>query len=372
MSKLLPHIAACLFSLSPSDDGAMQLFPAGTFDASRGALRGKGPWKIDADIAGRVIAAVSKRKSDICIDYEHQSILTAKNGQPVIAAGWISPQSLEWREPPAAYPGLFAVSPKLTAVASAHIARDEIRYVSPVFTYDPKTGEVLDIINVALTNNPAIDGMQAVTVAAASMLAADLSNTPTENPMELDELLERLRYLFNLPTLAATNDIIAELDKAKSLLAAQPAATSLLDLLDSTKAEVAALSAQLADASAEPDPTLYVPIAVVTELRGKLAALSSDSVELQVAKLIEQGELAGKILGDAEKAWATSLGKKDLAALSAYLDSATGIAALSGMQTEKTDVPKTEVAVLSAEQKQVCKNMGLSEAAYLESLQEIQ
>lgn len=326
---------------------------------------------IDADIAGRVIAAVSKRKSDICIDYEHQSILTATNGQPVIAAGWISPQSLEWREPPRAYPGLFAVSPKLTAAAAAHINNDEIRYVSPVFTYDPKTGEVLDILNVALTNNPAIDGMQAVTVAAASMLAsADLSNTPTETTMELDELLERLRYLFNLPTLAATADIVAELDKAKSLLGAQPAATSLLNLIDSQASAVAALSAQLADVPGEPDPTLYAPIAVVTELRAKLAALSGDSLEMQVAKLIEQGELAGKILGEAEKAWATSLGKKDVAALSAYLDSATGIAALSGMQTTVVDVPKAEVAALTAEQKQVCKNMGISEEAYLKSLME--
>lgn len=188
--------------------------------------------------------------------------------------------------------------------------------------------------------------------------------------MELDELLERLRYLFNLPTLATIDDIVAEMDKAKSLLAAQPAATSMLDLLDSQAAEVAALSAQLADVPGEPDPSQYAPIAVVTELRGKLAALSGDSLELQVAKLIDEGIASGKILGEAEKDWATKLGKKDLAALSSYLESATGIAALSGMQTDSVDVPKTEVAALSADQKQVCKNMGITEEAYLKTLTE--
>lgn len=354
MSKLKHHIAACLFSLSPDADGAIQLFPSGQFDAPRGALRGKGPWKLDAQIAEQLISAVSKRQNDILIDYEHQSLLTANNGQPVPAAGWIDSSSLEYRDAPAAVTGLFATQVKWTGAASAHIAADEYRYLSPVFSYDAKTGAVLDIINVALTNNPAIDGMQAVTVAAASLLeSTDLSNPPTENPMELDELLERLRYLFNLPTLATIDEIVAQMDKAKALLGTQSAATSLLDLIDAKTGEIAALSAQLANAG-EIDPTQYAPIAVVNELRGKLAALSGDSVDMQVQKLIEQGVASGKIIGDAEKEWATKLGKKDIAALNNYLDNATGIAALSGMQTGgKAPVATEQTASLSASAEEV-------------------
>jgi phage I-like protein len=356
------EVAACTFELGGSGDGSMQLFPAGTFDAPRGALRGKGPWRLDADSALRLIGVVSQRKSDIVVDYEHQSLLSAQNGKPVVAAGWIGPQTLEWREPPAAHPGLFAISPKWTAAASAHIAADEIRYVSPVFSYDAKTGEVLDILNVALTNNPAIDGMQAVTVAATSLLAS-VSTNLQEPSMEIDELLEQLRWLFNLPTLATIEQIAAELDKAKALInsnTADAAATSLLDVLSAKNAEIAALSAQVGTAAAV-DPTQYAPIAVVNELRGQLAALSIGAIDDRVEKLIEQGVADGRIIGEPAKAWLTNMGKKDLAALSSYLDSVQPIAALTSMQTggKKPVGDSQEHSGLTADELAVCSSMGI-------------
>jgi phage I-like protein len=341
----------------------MQLFPAGTFDAPRGALRGKGPWHINADSAQRLIGVVSQRKSDIVVDYEHQSLLTAQNGKPVVAAGWIGPQTLEWREPPAAHPGLFVISPKWTAAASAYIAADEIRYVSPVFSYDAKTGEVLDILNVALTNNPAIDGMQAVTVAATSLLAS-VSTNLQESAM--DELLERLRYLLNLPLTSTPEEIAAELDKLKAMIARpDAAATSLLDVLSSKTAEIAALSAQVGTEAArinpEVDLTKYAPISVVNELHTKLAALSAGAVDDRVEKLIEQGVADGRIIGEPAKAWLTDMGKKDLAALSSYLESAQPIAALTGMQTggKKPVGDSQEHSGLTADELAVCSAIGV-------------
>ncbi|HEY8035218.1 MAG TPA: phage protease [Methylobacter sp.] len=367
-------IAVCSFELSGSGDAAMQLFPAGTFDAPRGALRGKGPWRLDAAAAQRLIATVARRSNDIVIDYEHQSLLTAQNGKPVVAAGWIGPQTLEWREPPAAHPGLFALNPKFTAAASGHIAADEIRYVSPVFSYDAKTGEVLDIINVALTNNPAIDGMQAVTVAAANLLAANTLLNPTESIMDIEELLEQLRWMFNLPTLATLDEIKAELDKAKALLssnAADAAATSLIDHLTAKNAEIAALTTQVSTATAHisltPDPAKYVPIEVVNELNGKLAALSGDTVDMQIEKLIEDGVKTGRIIGAASKQWLTDMGKKDIAALQGYLDVAQPIAALSGMQTTGKKPPAADDQ-LSDEELAVCRQMQIDPEAYKQSL----
>jgi len=343
-------IAACTFEIGASGDGSMQLFPAGTFDAPRGAMRGKGPWRLDVDSAQRLIGVVSQRQNDIVVDYEHQSLLTAQNGQPVIAAAWINPQSLEWREPPAACPGLFAIGPKFTAVASAHIAADEIRYVSPVFSYDAKTGEVLDILNVALTNNPAIDGMQAVTVAATSLFAS-VSTNPQESTM--DELLERLRYLLNLPLTSTPEEIAAELDKLKAMIAqSDTAATSLLDVLSGKNAEIAALSVQ---AGAEVDLTKFAPIEVVDELRTQLAALSVGTVEDKVGQLIEAGKKDGRIIGAKAEAWLTDMGKKDIAALSAYLDAAQPIAALTGMQTGgQINIDHDEHSGLTADELAVC------------------
>lgn len=369
--KTLPAhvgIAVCSIIVDASGDSAMQLFPAGTFNAPRGALHGKGPWQLNADSAKRLIGVVAQRQNDIVIDYEHQSLLVAKNGQPVIAAGWIGTQSLEWRDPPVAHPGLYAINPKWTAAASAHIAADEIRYVSPVFSYDAKTGEVLDILNVALTNNPAIDGMQAVTLAAASLLAAtDLPN-PTESAMEIEELLERLRYLFNLPTLATIDEIAAELDKAKALIntnTADAAATSLLDILAAKDNKIAALTAQ---AGTAPDLSQFAPIAVVRELQQQVAALTSGTVENRVEKLIEAGKADGRIIGDAMETYLTDMGKQNIAALTAYLDAAQPIAALSGMQTGgKPPVSDEQVAALSItdEDRAVASQLGLDESVFI-------
>jgi phage I-like protein len=358
-------IAVCAFELNSAGDGAMQIFPAGTFDAPRGAMRGKGPWRIDAEIAQRLIGVVSQRKNDICVDYEHQSLLAATNGLPVIAAAWIGTKTLEWRDPPAAYPGLFAVNPKYTAAASGRIAADEIRYVSPVFSYDAKTGEVLDIINVTLTNNPAIDGMQAVTVAATSLLAANSLPHTTESAMD-EELREQLLWLFNLPTLATDADIIAELDKAKALISSpDTAATSLIDVLAGKNAEIAALSAR--PTTAEVDPTQYAPIGVVNELRDQVAALSAGAVDDRVEKLIEQGVADGRIIGATAKAWLTDMGKKDLAALSSYLEAAQPIAALSGMQTDGKKPPVADDPLNDAALS-VCQQMQIDPEAYKQTL----
>lgn len=55
---------------------------------------------------------------------------------------------------------------------------------------------------------PAVDGMDEVMLAAASLLA--VASSPQEDTM--DELLERLRWMLNLPVTATAEDIIAELN----------------------------------------------------------------------------------------------------------------------------------------------------------------
>ena len=51
----------------------------------------------------------------------------------------------------------------MTDAARAFIQADEYRYISPVFSFDPETGAVLELKSAALTNYPALDGMDAVT-----------------------------------------------------------------------------------------------------------------------------------------------------------------------------------------------------------------
>jgi len=160
------NLAACLFPLKSNRAGnEIQIFPAGKFNAPDGALSGKGTWILNADIARKLIAATSAKKN-ILIDYDHQSLLFTKNLDTLEAAGTFSGANLKWREGV----GLFATNVNWTAASKKHFSSDQYRFISPLFTYDAKTGEVTRLISVALTDNPAIKNMQKIELAAASYL----------------------------------------------------------------------------------------------------------------------------------------------------------------------------------------------------------
>lgn len=148
----------------------IRLMPAGQFDAPRGALAGVGPWVLTAEAASRIIARNVGRQADIVVDYEHQQLASATNGLPAPAAGWIDPRSLLWIGE-GTEPGLYGAV-TWTAKASAMIAADEYRYLSPVFPYREQTGEPTDLLHVALTNLPAIDSpiMASLSGAVAAVL----------------------------------------------------------------------------------------------------------------------------------------------------------------------------------------------------------
>jgi phage I-like protein len=77
-----------------------------------------------------LIAAADARQTPYVIDYEHQTLRSAKNGLPAPASGWF--KKLEWREGV----GLFAVDVEWTDAAAAAIDAGEYRFISPVFLYD--------------------------------------------------------------------------------------------------------------------------------------------------------------------------------------------------------------------------------------------
>lgn len=135
------------------------LIPYGAFRAFDGRPKGLASWIMEKDNARAVIQAASARKNDFVIDYEHQTLESAKNGQPAPAAGWF--KRLEWREGK----GLFALDVQWTPRAQAHIINKEYRYLSPVFTFD-RTGNVTSILSAGLTNAPAIDTMPALVAPA--------------------------------------------------------------------------------------------------------------------------------------------------------------------------------------------------------------
>lgn len=154
-------LAQCSYSvavLSAQADGRvlLQVTPAQDFTPADGRALEVPAWRINSTIAARVIAAFSTEQPAV-IDYEHQTLHKEKNGQPAPAAGWI--HALRWIEGK----GLHALA-ELTEKALQQIKAGEYRYFSPVIQYSTKTGEVTKLLMGALTNNPAIHGMAALSV----------------------------------------------------------------------------------------------------------------------------------------------------------------------------------------------------------------
>ena len=96
-----PLLAAFAVQIKRTDDdGAvpeLHLLPDGEFkpQAAEDAreMPKSGTYRMNAQIAEKVIALASASVNDLPIDYEHQTQQAAKNGQPAPAAGWMAPSS---------------------------------------------------------------------------------------------------------------------------------------------------------------------------------------------------------------------------------------------------------------------------------------
>ena len=134
-------------------DAAVRILPAGQFRANDGRPFNLPCWTLTAANAASIVQASLQRKDDFLIDYEHQTLNVKENGKPNPAAGWFS--QLEWVPDQ----GLFMKGMKWTDRARELIAANEYRYLSPVFAFDKAGGNVTALVNVALTNSPALVGL---------------------------------------------------------------------------------------------------------------------------------------------------------------------------------------------------------------------
>ncbi len=347
--------AACSFALDAN--GYVQLLPAGEFRARDGRPAECAAWLTNASIAAKLIADIAALANPIVIDYEHQTLLSAENGQKAPAAGWFTADGMEWREGE----GLFA-KVEWTEIAKLHIEAKEYRFISPVIFYDKKTGAVKKILNAALTNNAAIDGMEEV----SARLTASLTQQEKLS-MNLEELLEQLRWMLNLPTLATAEEVLAELQKATAAIkAAQPEAVaaagfSITGLLSAKDGQIASLK------TAAPDPAKFVPVDAMAALQTEVAALRNEKVTRDVDGVVVSALTAGKLLPPLEK-WARDLGMKDLAALTAYLETAQPVAALTGTQTEGKPPAGQPAGELSESQLAMCAATGVSPEDFKKTL----
>ncbi|MDP1681079.1 MAG: phage protease [Burkholderiales bacterium] len=332
--------AAFTVTLDPSRKD-VRLIPAGQFRAVDGRPKNIPGWKLDAALAARVIARVADRADARVVDYEHQTIYSEKNGQPAPAAGWF--KNLEWREGD----GLYATDMEWTERAVGHIAAKEYRYISPVFAYDQKTGEVLDILHAGITNNAGLDGLTDLATLAAKF---DADHSPADQGDNIPKEKSMSVILRKLLGLAEDAD-------EKAVEGAVTALKANADKTATLETEVAALKATA------PDPAKFVPADTVKALQTEVATLTAQIHGRAVDEMIAAGLKDGRIL-PAMESWARDLGKKSVADLKSYLDNASPVAALHGTQTGGREPGGGKDGALSEEELAVCKQMAIDPEAY--------
>ena len=315
----------------------IHVMQAGTFTLHDG----RGPF-ILKDPAS-VASASRREKVDLAIDRDHQ-IQLAPRGTPIKAAGWI--KQIEARAD-----GLWA-RVEWTASAAAEIAAKEYRYISPVFNYDKKTGEILRITHASLTNDPAME------------LTAVASRQPSNPDEEEDQMNKTLTAIAALLGISAPEDeetVLAaaqkHIEKAKGDLAALGDLRRAIGVAEDAD-QGAALSAATALASnkKDPSPADYVPMKVHQELASQLSRIQQDLKADKAEAAVAEAMKAGKV-SPAQKEWAVAYARADLDGFGKFV-SAAPVIVTAGHST--SGAPPRKEGELDETQQAICKNLGIS------------
>lgn len=352
-------LAACSFALQAPAEGnliTLQVTPAGHFKPRDGREMKVPSWYIDQALATSVIQRFNAKKTPPVIDYEHQTLWKEENGQPAPAAAFF--RSLEWREGE----GLFATA-ELTARAKQYIAEGEYRYFSPVFQFDLVTGGVLDLQMGALTNNPAVDGMQALSERAAATFQLNFDH-PNEELL-VNPLLLAVLAALGLAETTTEEQAVAALTAHKTDLGSLRKQLGVEDTA-ACSAMVAACTGLKAKAATSVDPATHVPVSVVDQLKGEIAALTArigerddKDMDGEIKAALDDGRLHKSM-----EPWARELGKSNRASLTAYLSTAKPIPALRGSQTNGEPPELDEKTGLTADELAVCSAMNITHEAF--------
>ncbi|MDP8040098.1 MULTISPECIES: phage protease [Pasteurellaceae] len=308
---------ACNFEIDPKVNGRIQLFPFGRFYPQDGRKEGKGGWYVDDSNGYALAEQINSLPIRLMIDYEHQTLFIKENGKENPAAGWfIKTEYISGQ-------GIF-VDVEWTEKAHSQIKNKEYRYISPLFFAD-KDGKVVEVINAALTNRPALHNLD------EALALSERLNQTKDNSMNFKDLLIKL---FALGADATDEQIEAQVTAlSKQATDSKVALSAVYDELAKNTQQVTALSAQVESAKAtNPDPAKYVALSdlqtVQTELNNFKAQVQQEKCESLIQTALSDGRLL-----PAQKQWAEDLGKNNLTALSDYLKTVTPNSALKGTQS---------------------------------------
>jgi phage I-like protein len=119
----------------------------------------KGDFLFDDEAARMVMEAFAKKGTRLTMDYEHMALSDPPQIAPAACSSWV---------PEVRGGELWATQCNWTAKAADLIATRQYTRFSPAFMHEPKTMRVTRILNVALTNLEALDGVRPLVAASAT------------------------------------------------------------------------------------------------------------------------------------------------------------------------------------------------------------
>jgi len=262
------------------------IIPEGEFRGIDGRPFDATAWILTPERGHQIVAVLNQRHIDMVVDYEHATLKAIETGEPAPAAGWLKPNGFVYVEGV----GICSTQFEWTDKAKNFIDSGEYKYISPVLFYN-KTGAVIGLHSVALTNKPNLDQLPEAKLAAA---AQDFLSTSQDSEMN-EELLERLRWMLNLPVSATAEDIIAELNKLASQLNEKTGTTvaanaqNLFDAVDAIDQLKVAANNQV-------DPTQFVPMAVYKEALSSASTANTNAQAKELDDLIVAACSDGRLL----------------------------------------------------------------------------
>ncbi|WP_234831207.1 phage protease [Rhodopseudomonas palustris] len=246
----------------------------------------RGPFRV-ADFATLAADSLADSGGRLPIDENHATDLSAPNGGPSPARGWMT--ELQARDD-----GIWA-KVEWSAPGAALMADHAYRFISPVFTTDA-AGNVQRLLRAALTNTPNLRGMAA------------LNSRQEPTPMDL---LAQLRQLLGLPEAASESEVLAKIKTlatppdqvamASQILAPIARAVGMPDGAETTAQTVLAAVTGLAAARQTESSTVIAGLQaelkdVTTRLNTVMSATAKDKAVAYVDGEIARGRVGVKAL----------------------------------------------------------------------------
>lgn len=384
-------ILSAELNLSSNSDGWYQLLPAGKFKARDGRPfdTSDGYWFLDENTGAAFIQKTIEESNDkpILIDYDHQTLHKYEHGQKTPAAGWIAhpAHDIEWRAS-----GIY-IRPRWTVIAQSEIDNREFNELSAVFEYDRVTGYPLYLRMAAITNDPALIEIQSLVALTAEFINEDQRKEIITMKSLLKMILKSLGVISSDDDTSITDEnsqSYAEqaADAISKLKTAAEAAADIKETVETKESDesiakqVQSVIQDSADEIAEAEKLIaeaelsgvdlskYVPAPTYRAAIQKLAALSSNNVQLSAEQLISNARNKGQILASEVPYYRGVARQKGIAALSAMIDGRKPLAALTARQTDSVNTQKqNSQAELTASDLQVIAATGISKDDYLKT-----